>query len=443
MDWSPDGSQFVHQTKVAHDKSEIFLYTLATGENIKLIDDVFTADPSFSYDGKQIAFTSIRDGNAEIYVMNTEGSNVRRLTSHPAFDHYPVFAPDGTAIAFQSNREDERGGVYLKNLNDDSPPRKISNLNGETGITPKCWSADGTEILFSNNQNGKFQIVRAKIEPYPSRAILSDENAELSHPRISPDGRQILYQARLADGSIEIRITDLAAEKTKTIFKTEVVYPQNYLLAPAWSPDSACIAFNAKTGENTEIFIVNRDGSGLQNLTNDPLPDFGQIFSPDGGEIIFVRGFYGKPRLYRMNTDGTEQRRLTEKEGYETTPAFSPDGLNLAFSGDRQQPDSRGLDIFLLDFKNPANEKRLTVRRFHDTSPVFSPDGKRIAFVATSDGNAEIYLMKSDGTGLFRLTHTKADESAPQFSPDGKRLIFASNRSGKFALYEISMESRL
>ncbi|HVF46994.1 MAG TPA: winged helix-turn-helix domain-containing protein [Pyrinomonadaceae bacterium] len=439
MDWSPDGSQIVHQAKISHDKSEIFLYTLATGKNIKLTDDTTVADPSVSYDGKQIAFTSWRDGNGEIYVVNADGSNVRRLTNHPAFDNYPVFAPDGTAIAFQSNRENERTEIYLKNLNDDSPPRKISNLNGTTGIAPKCWSADGTEIVLWTNQNGKAQIVRAKVEPYPSKLVLSDETAGLSSPRLAPDSRQVLYEARVEDRSLELRLTDLETNKTRTIFKTAPNYPLDSQLAPAFSPDGGRIVFTDRAGGNSEIFIINADGSNLQNLTNDPLSDSNPVFLPDGNEIIFVRDFYGKSHLYRMNVDGGNQRRVTEKEGYEMAPAFSPDGFYLAFAGDRQNADSRGLDIFLLEFNNPANEKRLSARRFHDTSAAFSPDGKRIAFVGGADGNAEIYLMNSDGAGLLRLTRSKAEETTPQFSKDGKTLIFASNQTGRFVLYQVQL----
>jgi len=437
MDWSPDGSQFVHQVKSSRVKSEIFLYTLATGKDVNLTpDDAYDADPSFSYDGKQIAFASIRDGNVEIYVINTDGSNVRRITNHPAFDNYPVFSPDGMQIAFQSNRDDERGGVYLQNLNDLSPPVRISPLYG-MGIVPKCWSADG----YYTNQNGKEQVVRANVEPYPPRVVLSDETADLSSPRLAPDGRQILYQARIEEGGIELRLMDMESRATKTIFKTAPNYPPNFQLAPAFSPDGRRIAFNDWVNGNSEIFIISTDGSNLQNLTNDPLPDRNPAFSLNGSEIIFERTFYGTGRLYRMDLDGTNQRRVTEKEGYEMTPSFSPDGSVLAFAGDRVTADSQGLDIFLLDTGNPTNEKRLTALRFHNAAPVFSPDGKRIAFVSNADGNAEIYLMNSDGTGLFRLTRSKAEESAPQFSADGKSLIFASNRNGKFALYSIALDS--
>jgi len=318
-----------------------------------------------------------------------DGSNVRRLTNHPAFDNFPVFAPDGTAIVFQSNRENERTEIYLQNLNDSSP-QKISNFNGTTGIGPKCWSADGTQMLLWTDQNGKAKIVRANIEPYPSKLILSDETAGLSFPRLAPDGRQILYQAHLEDRNVELRLTDLETRATKTIFKTAPNYPLNSQLAPAWSPDGHRIVFNDRANGNSEIFIINADGSGLQNLTNDPLLDANPVFSPDGNEIIFVRVFYGNARLYRMNLGGGGQRRLTEKNGYEMAPAFSP-------------------------------------------------DGKRIAFASIADGNAEIYLMNADGTDLFRLTRTKAEESAPQFSADGKKLFFAANRNGKFAIYEIEL----
>jgi TolB protein len=145
---------------------------------------------------------------------------------------------------------------------------------------------------------------------------------------------------------------------------------------------------------------------------------------------------YGPTQLYRMDLNGGNQRRLTERNGYERSPAFSPDGDYLAFAGDRE---GHGLDIFLLNLKNPNDEKVIASRRFHDSSPAFSPDGKRMAFIATSDGNQEIYLMNSDGTGLFRLTHTKAVEITPEFSKDGRALFFAANRNGRFAIYELAL----
>ena len=430
-DWSPDSSQYVHEVRWANHSAQIFLITIKTLQNVALTDNkTINADPSFSPDGKQIVFVCDRDKNANIYVMQTDGSNLRRLTDDPYFDNFPVFSPDGTQVAFQSNREDERTEVYLKNVNDDTPARRLTHSSYGAGTAPGCWSPDGTNILYAvPGENGNDRIVLADVDP-PAQPILSDEKADLAFPRLSADGKKILYQARAAH-RVELRLTDLATRTTRTIFKTESDY-----LGPAWSPDNSLIAFTNKANGNSEIFTIKPDGSGLKNLTNNPLKDGEAIFSPDGSEIFFVRDNYAQPQLYRMDLNGDHQRRVTERNGYEADPAFSPDGAYLAFSGDRE---GHGLDIFLLNMNNPSDEEVIASRRFHDSEPTFSPDGKRMAFIATSDGNREIYLMNSDGSGLFRLTHTKAEEITLQFSRDGHSLFFAANRNGKFAIYELTL----
>ena len=158
------------------------------------------------------------------------------------------------------------------------------------------------------------------------------------------------------------------------------------------------------------------------------------MFLPGGDGILFARDEYGQARLYRTDLTGRVQRRLTGKEGYEMNPAVSPDGAHLAFAGDRE---SHGLDILLLELKHPDHETRLAGRRSQDGSPSFSRDGRRIAFIATSDGNPEIYVINADGTGLFRVTHSQATEAAPQFSKDDRHIVFSSNRAGRFAIYQL------
>ena len=434
LDWSPDGLQFVYQARTPAGTSDLFLYTLATGTSVNLTNSVASADPSFSSDGTHIAFTSWRDGNAEIYVMRTDGSNVRRVTNHPAFDNYPVFSPDGTQIAFQSNREDEHVEVYLQHLNDSTPPTRLTRSKNVTGLAPQCWSPDGTRLLLYTNQRGNNQIQVTDVEPLPAQLLLGDEAADLGSPRVSSDGTRLLYEARRPDRSLELRLTHLATTRTEKVFKTEPDYPLSFHLEPAWSPDNSLIAFSARANGNSEIFVMNADGSGLRNVTNHPLLDSSPVFLPGGDGILFARDEYGQARLYRTDLTGRGQRRLTGKEGYEMNPAVSPDGAHLAFAGDRE---SHGLDILLLDLKQPDHETRLAARRSQDGSPSFSHDGKRIAFIATSDGNPEIYVINADGTGLFRVTHSQATEAAPQFSKDDTHIVFSSNRSGRFALYQL------
>jgi TolB protein len=92
MDWSQDSSQFVYQVRTGNHSSQIFLYTIKTRQTVALTDNrSLNADPSFSPDGKEIAFVSDRDKNANIYVMQSDGSNLRRLTDDQSFDKLSRF----------------------------------------------------------------------------------------------------------------------------------------------------------------------------------------------------------------------------------------------------------------------------------------------------------------------------------------------------------------
>src|SRR5206468_4019604 len=165
-DWSSDNSAIVYQNQTGRDKPDIFIYSLKTGKSINITKNPsFDADPSFSPDGKQVVFVSLRDGNAEIYLMNSDGTDVRRLTNDPAWDSHPIFSPDGTQISFDSDRDNESSDIYLMR-NDGSDVRRLvdwkTNENAEDG----CWSPDGTKIAFTSDRDGNDDIYVISAEVY-------------------------------------------------------------------------------------------------------------------------------------------------------------------------------------------------------------------------------------------------------------------------------------
>src|SRR5262249_26653281 len=149
-------------------------------------------------------------------------------------------------------------------------------------------------------------------------------------------------------------------------------------------------AKDAASPWNSENFTVAPDGSGLKNVSRNPLLDSSPMFSADGREIVFARDTYGLAQLYRMDINGDRQRRVTDAPGYEMSPAVSPDGIHLAFAGDRE---SRGFDIFSIDLRQPGDEKRVAARRLHDVLPSFSPDGRRIVFSSNRAGSFAIHQI--------------------------------------------------
>jgi Tol biopolymer transport system component len=259
--------------------------------------------PSFSGDGTKIAFLSHRDGNNEIYVMDANGSNQTRLTNNTVDDAQPSFSPDGTKIAFLSNRATGNYEIYVMDAKDevnnetgdptpdgngDNPKRLTANaaFDGEPAFSP-----NGTKIAFMSNRDDNYNI-------YTMNATDSDNDgngdnlkrltknlARDSEPSFAPNGKNIVFTSE-RNGNSEIYRMKAKPEGSKN-------RPRNLTnnvaldVDPVFSPDGTKIAFytNRDAG-NLEIYRMNADGTNLVDLTNttavganDDQPDWG-VFVP-------------------------------------------------------------------------------------------------------------------------------------------------------------------
>ena len=257
-----------------------------------------------------ITFTSERDGNSEIYIMNADGSDPQRLTDNPAYDAWPVWSPDGSQIAFTSTRNG-KADIYVMDANGSNLRQLTHHSAGD--IWPD-WSPDGTRIAFPSRRDGNFEIYVINADGTNLQRLTNTPDAE-DFPAWSPDSSQIVFSSiegnegtyiMNADGGDRQQLTDIVA------------------LEPAWSPDGTRIAFGSDHEGFRALYVMDADGSNLQRLSQTRAGENCPDWSPDGTRIVFASWRDGDGEIYVMDADGSNLQKLTDNRFEEEFPAWRP-----------------------------------------------------------------------------------------------------------------------
>lgn len=262
---------------------------------------------------EKIAFYSTRSGKAQIYVMNTDGSGLQRLTTNSAKDQSPVISPDGTRIAFASDREGV-SRIYIMNIDGSSQRRLTTSTNEE--ILP-AWSPDGKSVYFQIEFKGKNSILCSVNAEGGELKRITDGTAGYDYPAISPDGTEILCNG----SGFSVFIMSVDGTNPRRIGE-----PLIMRLRPLWSPDCAKIVYGLLRGmppnHTTEIGVMNSDGRNDTVITKDNSVNEFPCFSPDGKKIAFQTARDGNFEIYVMNVDGSNPRRLTNDPKFDGAPSW-------------------------------------------------------------------------------------------------------------------------
>ncbi|MGB7490836.1 MAG: protein kinase, partial [Thermoanaerobaculia bacterium] len=445
--WSPDGEKIVFTTGwqrsawTGNKNQRIWTVAVASGE-LQEVLEYSALQPDWSPNGQRIAFCGTPPGvdtGSDIFTVPAAGGEPTAVGQDRFFDAEPIWSPDGRYLYFRKGRRGESENLWRVPIDEETgealgeeEPVTSGTFEGLGGLS---ITRDGGRLAY-HVSNTTAQIQSVAFDPEMERVIggptpVTPHGLDAYHPSVAPDGQWITFAARFAGpGSVAIGI--IRTDGTGLRQLTDSGHVDYY---PAWSPDSQRIAFFSNRSGSGEAWIVQRDGSGLRQLTNDPDKIvFPPRWSPDGRRLATTVN-YGSAYVFDADTPWTEQPP-TELPRFEAPGnvfwqpwSWSPDGSLLAGIAAGENEDgieAGGIVLFSFDTGE--------YRHFTDFGwfPLWLADSRRVLFTAEQKQPSKFCLLDTETGGYHEVLSSEILGIAPDginwwpgLSPDDRAIFFA------------------
>ena len=330
------------------------------------------AQPSFSPDGRSIAYVSNHGGQWDVYVGLVTGGSPVRVTNEPSLELRPRWSPDGSRIAF--GRLDEKGLI-------------------DVWVAP-ALGGDARRIVPNARQ-----------------------------PAWSPDGRQIAYSS----GGI-LWLCDANGANTRAVTSAEL--PVGHY-QPAFSRDGRSLAFvRRRDGPYSELAVADVATGSVRELTHDGALALSPVWSPDGRFVYWSSSRGGTLNVWKIAVDTGEPHRITAGVGDDAEIDLSADGKRLVFSTYRANINLA--EVQIQGKTKPALQWLTTDSARGEHGPMYSPDGRQIAYMSSRSGSEHesIWVMNADGSQPVRIVEDDRVSVLPRWTPDSRDLVYVSRTPG-------------
>jgi len=380
-------------------------------------DPVWAADPVFSPDGSSIAYSSDRTGNSDIWLIDREGGNPLQLTSHLSDDRRPAWSPDGGWIYFTSFRS---GNAAIW---------RVPRLGGVVeevleGADDPAISPDGRTLAFvRRDDSGHYRVAVAPVDdPEDFRFLTTSDDGFWFHrdPTFSPDGRTICYRS-----ARDLWVVPLEGGQPE-----RVTFDQDPVGPPAWSGES--VLFSKYVEGVHSLWRVDPGDGPPSRLTPGLGNEFQVTVSAD--ERTLAAATLSRRMVAWVTDLRTGESNPVRNFSMVTGEVITPRGDALVLVASHRNAASIFLQP-LHEGKPEGSPRQLAVLPGSINNPVVSSDGRWIAVHRVIDGRRDIWTLPIDGGSPVRFTNDEAADVTPFFSPDGRRLAFASDRAGRFDIW--------
>jgi eukaryotic-like serine/threonine-protein kinase len=385
--WSPDGRElaFVEDEIVIPAgrrkfPSRLMTVTLATGET-RVISESDATQPNWSPNGKRIAYYAGEPDKRGIWTIRPDGSEAKPVHTNSSADTGPVWGPDGKSLYFTSL---QNGVPAIWRIAIDEASGETSGAS-EFVPTPAAFayqisfSRDGRHMAFSEEQSTR-NTYRWPCDLLGKKSVGEGEQitrttGTLFSPSISPDGQTLVFEKRWKMFTLKIG---------STIPYQLIEVEGNTERRPHWSPDGRHIAFEASFTGTSQIYVINPDGSGQQQITNAPPPGvIFAIWSPDSKRLAYT-AFFGKTYIMDLTRPFDQQTpeetpNFPNSEAYFSVWDWSPDGKYLAGIQSSNGTDIGGVYIYSLENKTYEQISDLKLSQM-SSRPLWLNDSRHLLF---------------------------------------------------------------